>query len=185
MPNLPLPEGLERTDLECVMLKVAPLKIMGSVGGAVPDEYKDDLFYGTTPELKYAQGAVGENKAHITLLFGIHPSPHYRRNVNAVLKGWDPQTVHVSQVSTFPIRDEEQEYYVVKGDVQITPNLAEGRARIEVLDYSDQFPEYHPHLTLAYVKRTADIDKWVTFLDEMYGSKDFEVTGLDYGDGNE
>ncbi len=179
MPNLPLPEGLERMDLECVMLSVAPLDIHGAYG---EDLNEDDLFYGDTPELKYAQGAVAENNAHITLLFGIHPSPRYRKNVDSVLGKWKPGTLHVSGVSTFPIRDEEQEYYVVKGDVHVTRNLEEGRARIETLDYTDQFPEYHPHLTLAYVKRTADIDTWVKRLDEAFGGQDFEVAGLDYGD---
>lgn len=181
MPNLPLPEGIERTDLECVMLSIAPLDVMGTLGEGVSE---DDLFYGDTPELKYAQGAVGEKKAHVTLLFGIHPSPDYKRNVDAVLKGWTPEMIHVSQVSTFPIRDEEQEYYVVKGDVHVSSNLLEGRARLEVLDYTDPFPTYHPHVTLAYVKRTADIDKWVRYLDDVYGDQDFEVTGLDYGDDN-
>lgn len=180
MPNLPMPEGLGTPDLECVMLKLAPLDVMGAVGKGVSP---DDLFYGDTPELKYAQGAVAENKAHVTLMFGIHPSPHYRRNVDAVLKGWTPEMVHVGQVSTFPIRDESQEYYVVKGDVHVNSNLKEGRARMEVLDFTDQYADkYHPHVTLAYVKRTADIDKWVRYLDEVYGDQDFEVVGLDYGD---
>lgn len=179
MTNLSLPEGLERTDLECVMLSVAPLDIHQAYG---PTLNEDDLFYGDTPELKYAQGAVAEKNAHITLLYGIHPSRDYHRNVDAVLRGWKPETIHVTQVSTFPIRNEDQEYYVVKGDVKVTRNLLEGRARIETLDYTDEFPEYHPHLTLAYVKRTADIDKWVTYLDEVFGGQDFEVTGLDYGD---
>jgi 2'-5' RNA ligase len=174
-----MPEGLGTPDLECVMLKLAPLEVVDHLGKHAS---ADDLFYGDTPELKYAQGAVGEKKAHVTLLFGIHPSPTYRRKVDAVLKGWKPETVHVTEVSTFPIRDEEQEYYVVKGDVKVTDNLREGRARIEVLDHTDGFPEYHPHVTLAYVKRTANIDMWVQYLDEVYGGKDFEVTGLDYGD---
>jgi|SRR6478735_2704502 len=174
-----MPEGLGSPDLECVMLKIAPLDVRGALGKAFDE---NDFFYGTTPELKYAQGPVGEKKAHATLLFGIHPSPQYHRNVDAVLKGWTPETLHVNKVSTFPIRDEDQEYYVVKGDVSVNRNLREGRARIETLDYTDQFPVYHPHITLAYIKRSADIDKWVQYLDEVFGDQDYEVTGIDYGD---
>ena len=161
------------------MLKLAPFNVMDVLGDTVNP---DDLFYGDTPELKYAQGAVGESKAHVTLLFGIHPNPNYRRNVDIVLKGWTPESVRVSGVSTFPIRDPEQEYYVVKGDIEVTPNLLEGRARIEVLDHTDRFPIYHPHVTLAYVKRTADVDPWVSLLDKAYAGTEREVLGIDYGD---
>jgi 2'-5' RNA ligase len=173
-----MPEGLGSPDLECVMLALEPLQVVS----LVPDAHEGELFYGTTPELKYAQGAVGEDKAHVTLLFGIHPSPSYRRNVNAVLGTWKPAPIHIESVSTFPIRDEEQEYYVVKGDVMLTANLLEGRARITTLDHTDIFPVYHPHVTLAYVKRTADVDRWVNALNKAYAGKTFAVTGIDYGD---
>ena len=173
MPNLPLPEELDTTKLECVMLKLAPLK--------VPNLGEDDLFYGETPELKYAQGIVG-HKAHVTLLFGIHPSADYHRNVDAVLAGWEPEPIYIDQVSTFPIRDEDQEYYVVKGDVLVTKNLLEARARLEVLDHTDGFPEYHPHVTLAYVKRSANVDKWVSRLHDEFAMNRYEPEGIDYGD---
>lgn len=168
-----MPEGKTTADLECVMLKLDPLD--------VPNLGEDDLFYGDTPELKYAQGIVG-HKAHVTLLFGIHPSPSYRRNVDAVLKGWGPQDIYVNGVDVFPIRDPEQEYYVVKGDVAVTHNLREARARLETLDHTDGFPEYHPHVTLAYVKRSADIEKWVTELKKVFAHKNYEAKGIDYGD---
>jgi len=173
-----MPEGLGTPDLECVMLNIMPLAVLSLLW----DGAEKDLFYGTTPELKYAQGAVGESKAHVTLMFGIHPSPSYHRNVEAVLRGWMPEPILVSGVSTFPIRDESQDYYVVKGDVAVTPNLLEARARLEVLNHTDTFPVYHPHVTLAYVKRSADIDKWVMVLDKAYAGHEYSPIRLNYGD---
>lgn len=182
MANLPLPDGLESYDLECVMLDTANLPVMSSRGGPVPDALHGDLFFGSAPNLSYAQGAVGEDSAHVTLLFGIHPSPIYRRNVDAVLRGWSPEPVLLSGVSTFPVSGVDQEYVVIKADVAPTPNLLEARARLEILDHTDSHPTYHPHLTLAYVKRTADVDAWVTLLDSVYRGKTLAPLGINYGD---
>lgn len=178
MPNLPLPEGLEKPLLECVMLDIAPLPVLKFMH----TDAKSELFYGTTPELKYAQGAVGEKSAHATLLFGIHPSPTYRRNVDAVLRGWEPKDIHITHVDTFPIRDEAQEYYVLIGKVNPSHNLKVARARLETLNYTDTFPTYQPHVTLAYVLRDFDIAPWIQKLNEQYADSHHPVTGLNYGD---
>lgn len=179
MPNLPLPEGLSSPDLECVMLDVSPLNIRGAFGEGFNE---DDLFYGDTPELKYAQGAVGESSAHATLLFGIHPSKDYRRNVDAVLRGWEPEDLYVSHVGFFPSRDPEQDYNVIVAHVAPLPDLLEARARLEVLDHTDGFPEYKPHITLAYVKGSADLTEWVTRMDAVFGNRTYSALGINYGD---
>lgn len=179
MPNLPMPEGLGTPDLECVMLNVAPLDVRGAYGD---DFNENDLFYGTIPELRYAQGAVAEHKAHITLMFGIHPSPVYRRSVDAVLRGWEPEDLFIDRVGFFPSSIEGQDYNCIIGHVSPLPNLLEARARLEVLDYTDRFTEYRPHITLAYIKGSADLQTWVTRMDEVFGNRTYEVTGLDYGD---
>lgn len=179
MPNMEMPEGLTSSDLECVMLDVPPMNVREAFGD---DFNEDDLFYGDIPELKYAQGAVGETKAHVTLLFGIHPSPMYRRSVNAVLSGWKPEDVFIDHVGFFPSTIEGQDYNVIVGHVSPLPNLLEGRARLEVMEHTDRFPEYKPHITLAYVKGSADLEKWVTRMDAEFGNRTYEVLGLNYGD---
>lgn len=179
MPNLPLPEGLSSPDLECVMLDVDPLNVREAFGEGFSE---DDLFYGTTPELKYAQGAVGESTAHATLLFGIHPSPVYRRSVDAVLRGWEPEDLFVSHVGFFPSRDATQDYNVIVAHVEPMPNLLEARARLEILDYTDGFPEYRPHITLAYIKGSADLTEWVSRMDAVFGNRTYSPIGINYGD---
>ena len=179
MPNLPMPEGLTTSDLECVMLDIAPLDVRAAYGNAFNE---DDLFYGDIPELKYAQGDVAATKAHLTLLFGIHPSPSYRRNVDAVLRGWEPEDVFIDHVGHFPSRIEGQDYNCIVGHVTPLPNLLEGNARLKVLDHTDSFPEYKPHITLAYIKGSADLSKWITYMDEVFGNRTYEITGLNYGD---
>lgn len=179
MPNKPMPENLSSPDLECVMLDVDPLNIRESFGEGFSE---DDLFYGETPELKYAQGAVAEKNARLTLLFGIHPSKDYRRNVDAVLREWVPEDVFVDHVSFFPSSVDGQDYNVIVGKVTPLPNLLEGRARLEVLDYTDKFPDYSPHITLAYIKGSASLTKWIERMDAVFGNRTYAVNGINYGD---
>ena len=179
MPNLPMPEGLTTSDLECVMLDIAPLDVRGAYGKGLNE---DDFFYGDIPELKYAKGPVAERNAHATLLFGIHPSPMYRRSVDAVLRGWEPEDLFIDHVGFFPSSIEGQDYNCIVGHVTPLPNLLEARARLEILDYTDRFTEYKPHITLAYIKGSADLQTWVSYMDEVFGNRTYEVTGLNYGD---
>lgn len=179
MPNQKMPAGKTSADLECVMLNIEPLPVLRLMHQGAADE----LFYGTTPELKYAQGAVAETKAHATLLFGIHPRPTYRRDVDAVLKGWEPETIFIENVTAFPIRDEDQEYHVLIGKVKVTRNLLEARARLETLDFTDRYAaQYQPHVTLAYVKRGKNIGTWIENMDIVYGGTMHAPIGLNYGD---
>lgn len=179
MPNLPLPEGVSSPDLECVMLDIKPLRVREAYGD---DLNEDDFFYGDIPELRYAQGPVGEKTAHATVLFGIHPSPHYRRSVDAVLRGWEPEDLFIEHVGFFPSSIEGQDYNVIVGHVSPLPNLLEARARLEVLDYTDRFTEYKPHITLAYIKGEADLYEWILRMESVFANRTYEVTGLNYGD---
>ncbi|UDL16434.1 phosphoesterase [Microbacterium phage Zooman] len=178
MPNIPLPEGVKETDLRYFMLNTPLLDVSREYG---KDLNEDDYFYGDIPELKYAKGPVAETKAHLTLLGGIHPSPDYKRMVDAVLRGWKPEDVFVDHVSFFPSRIEGQDYNTVIAKVSVLPNLLEGNARLQVLDHTTQY-EFKPHITLAYIKGSADLPEWIKRMDEAFGGRTFEVTGYNYGD---
>jgi len=171
-----MPEGLGSPDLECVMLDIPPFPVR-TYGGP-----SSDLFYGDTPELKYAQGAVAETKAHVTLLFGIHPSSDYRRNVDSVLKGWEIPVVTIDHVGYFPSRIEGQDYNCVVAHVVPSPLLREANARLQVLDHTNEYPEYKPHITLVYIKGSANLDRWVRDLNTQYKGKQFIPAGINYGD---
>jgi len=179
MPNLPLPEHLSTTKLECVMLDIEPLDIHGAFGD---DLDEDDFFYGTIPELKYAQGPVAEKQAHLTLLFGIHPSPSYRRSVDAVLKGWKPEPIKLTSVIHFPSPIEGQDYNYIVAKVEKTPNVLEARARLAILDHTDRYPEYQPHVSLAVIKGSAPLGEWIKRMDTAFAGRTYEPGALDYGD---
>lgn len=170
MPNLPMPEGFDTPDLECVMLDLGPLQVKSPFGAAWQEK---ELFYGKHPKLKYAQGAVAEKEAHVTLLFGIHPSETYVDDVMTALGDWQPDDVYIQEVSFFPSNVEGEDYTVIVGKVLPTANLLLARKRLETLDYTDSFPEYKPHVTLAYIKgsKPKRIQRWVNTLNAYYRNR--------------
>lgn len=183
MPNEPMPEGLDTPDLECVMLDLGELDIQQAFGSAW-SKAESELFYGDHPKLKYAQGAVAEDNAHVTLLFGIHPSETYVSDVMEALGDWEPEDVYIQEVSFFPSNVEGQDYTCIIGKVQLTANLMLARKRLETLNFTDKFADnYRPHVTLAYIKgsKPKRIQRWVDTLNAYYANRVLTPHELDLG----
>lgn len=178
MANLPLPEGLETPDLECVMIDLPALDVLEAYGEDVDQE---DLFYGSVRELQYAQGDVAAGGSHVTMLFGIHPSMTYEQDVYSALDGWDIGEVLVGDVDVFPSRVEGQDYNCLVLRVMPTATLLNGRKRLEALPYTDSYPEYKPHVTLVYLKGTADVGEWKFRMQKAFANKVLPVNGLNLG----
>ena len=179
MSNLPLPEGVTTQDLECVMLNIDPFRYMErGWGGHLPIQ---DLFYGKSPELQYAQGLVGQRQAHVTLLFGIHPSTGYVRDVAEALDGWTPEPIELDRVTYFTPAVGGEDYKVVVASVVETTNLLEGRDRLTQLPHTDTFGVYRPHVTLAYINGKADVHEWVKMMGWVIDGRSYPITEIDYG----
>jgi len=178
MPNVPLPEGIKTTDLECVMLDLPPIDVHAAFG---PDIKEKHFFYGKVPELKYAQGPVAEKGAHVTLMFGIHPSETYVEDVMNALGDWTPEDIFVRKASYFPSSVEGQDYKVIVLEVAPSVNLLLARKRLETLNYTDRFTEYRPHITLAYVKGDKNIDRWLARLNVYFTNRLLYPTALNLG----
>ena len=91
----------------------------------------------------------GQPRPHLTLLFGIHNTVSDDEILNC-FEGFteDDFKVQLDGVSIF----ENPEFDVVKLGVVLTPKLKEINKKLSELPNSNQFPEYKPHITLAYVK---------------------------------
>jgi len=172
------------TDLGCIMLDLPSFKVTPFVLGG-----EDDLFYGKIPELKYAQGAVSETKAHVTLLFGLMESgKKWQDEVDAVLDGWKIESVTIGEISSFPSNIPGQDYDCIVGKIVVTPELLEGHQRLQLLPHIDTFPDYTPHVTLAYIKRDEEgvklgestKEKWLRSLQPLEGVN-LPISGLNYG----
>lgn len=170
---------IKMSDLGVVMLDVDPIQVTDMV-----DQGKQDLYFSENPGLTYVQGAVAESGAHLTLLFGLMKKGlEYKPVIDAVLEGWVPPRLEIESVEAFEsMYPGTEPYSCIVAKVKVTDELLEGHARLQMLPHVDTFPDYKPHITLAYVNKDAEA-KWLKALQGL-GSKRFAVNGINYGGGN-
>lgn len=158
--------GIDLYSLQAIMFDVANVPV---------SDYIDEpgsLFYGKTYKDRFAQGAVGERSAHLTLHQGIMENVP-ETFVSRVLEGWAPEPVRVDRIHAF----EAPDFFCVVAKLEVTENLAEGHDRLRLLPHIDCFPDYTPHITLAYIRPSAaTAARWKRYLAPLEGQT-FEVTG--------
>jgi hypothetical protein len=170
--------GIVVQDLGCVMLDVSPIK----VSDVVPE---DDLFQFDPDAPDYLKGYVSEQTAHVTLLYGFMESAQtYQPYIDELLHGLPLNSVKIDEVSFFPGKTpDDVSYYVLIAKVEVTDELKEANARMKMLPHIDTFPDYKPHITLAYIKGNDALrDKHISALNERLAGQPIAAIGLDYGD---
>lgn len=89
-----------------------------------------------------------ETQPHITILYGIHEDEIDPEVVcNVIEKNMKPLKFTITNVDIF----EQDEYDVVKYSVPVTPNLKRYRNLFLQFPNTQTYPEYNPHITIAYV----------------------------------
>lgn len=109
-----------------------------------------DFNYSIIPENDlYKEGTEygRECRPHVTIKFGFTKS-YSEEKMNDFLKNIKPFKIKIKELSLF----ETDKYDVVKFDV-ISDELNKLHKRFSKLPNEDEHPEYHPHITLAYVKK--------------------------------
>lgn len=156
--------------LGCIMMNTNQIPIAQYIKN--PDA---DLF--TKPG--WGGGLAGEDEAHVTLLFGLLENGNvWKDKVDMLLQGWKLPEVVIDEVSYFDLGDS----YAIIGLVRPTPEVVDGNERLSLLPHVNTFSEYHPHITLAYIKHDVDPAKWVSALAKKYNGQKIATTGLNYGD---
>lgn len=90
-----------------------------------------------------------EDYPHITLLYGLHSNEINDEDVIEFFNNIDPIDIEVSSISVF----ENDDFDVVKYEVIPTQELVHINNRIkEEFPYTSDFPDYKPHITIAYLK---------------------------------
>ena len=87
-----------------------------------------------------------EDEPHCTLLYGLHEEVT-TEDIEKVLDKYTYYTCKVHNASLF----ENPEYDVLKFDVK-GDNLNETNTDLQQYPFTSNFPDYHPHMTIAYVK---------------------------------
>lgn len=106
-----------------------------------------------------------EDNPHVTVLYGIHEDEIDPEVIMSVIENnMEPVTVTISNISIF----ENEIFDVVKYDVPDTEQLLKYREMfMKSFTNTQTFPDYHPHITLAYVK-PGEGSKYVKELDEPF-----------------
>lgn len=100
--------------------------------------HEDDIYDGDSTGL--------EREPHVTLLYGLHSDEIKDDDViNASIKGI--QSMGLGNPSLF----ENEKYDVLKFDVE-APFLIDINKELSKLPHTTDFPDYHPHCTIAYLK---------------------------------
>jgi len=87
-----------------------------------------------------------ENEPHCTLLYGLHEGVS-TENIKEVLDKHTYSTVKAHNASLFENPDYDVLKFDVKGD-----NLHETNSDLQQYPFTSNFPNYHPHMTIAYLK---------------------------------
>lgn len=94
-----------------------------------------------------------ETDPHVTILYGILPREHDAKEVKEKLLDTDidlHRYYELKHISIF----ESKEYDVVKFDLKDCDEVfGLNKYCTEVFDFENDFPDYHPHVTIAYVKK--------------------------------
>lgn len=150
--------GINLDELGCVMLDIEPLDNMYSI------EYEGAgtmLYASKNPDRKWINGWVVGSVAHITLLYGLLDNAHnWEKHINAVLDGWEMDTVEIDHISYFdsPYNDEDKNYWCIVAHIKVTPELMEGHQRLEFLPHINTFTGYKPHMTICYIEKRETTD---------------------------
>jgi 2'-5' RNA ligase len=107
-----------------------------------------------------------EKDPHVTLLYGLHSD---EISDDDVMKAVDKSIIKdlvLHKISAF----NNEKFDVLKFDVK-GEGLAENNENLKKFPYTTDYPDYHPHATVAYLK-PGTADKYI----KMLKDKEYEVT---------
>jgi len=132
----------ERTYFGCIMIDATMKDWMAKIKSIVK---KDDLY------IDPSDNSYGYNKnPHITILYGIHEDETDKDKIIEDIKTTlEPIETKIKEISIF----ENDEYDVVKFDIPVTKQLKKYRKHFLKYPNTQTFPDFHPHMTIAYVKK--------------------------------
>ena len=141
--------GIDPSDVGTVMLDVEDDNV-----ASVLDE--DMLYTSTDPKQWWVKGREGT--PHVTLLHGLLPQVD-QEAVDEVLAGWELPVLIMNQLTVFPGPLEQPYNCIVSTRTpEHSSELLAAHARLSMLPHVNFYPEYTPHVTIAYVHKTATED---------------------------
>ena len=136
------------------------LNEMGLLKEQHRNEYGCVMLYFTFPEMEDIHKLIDSNdifhevgeeygletEPHLTLLFGLHDGVP----TSAIEKVLDDKTFYTCKGHNASLF-ENKKFDVLKFDIE-GDNLHDVNAELKKQPHTSDFPDYHPHLTIAYLK---------------------------------
>lgn len=89
-----------------------------------------------------------DDEPHVTIKYGFSPDLT-RGDLAKILRDVAPFNIKLTGIGQF----QNEKYDVVKFNVDANENLLRLRERCDCYKNEDKFPDYKPHMTLAYVQK--------------------------------
>ena len=138
-----LKEGSGGHEYGCVMLY---LDIDKDWWKGILNKIEEEDVYNPKGERKYGKQPYDE--VHVTILYGLHANVPDKDVEELIEKITGPEII-LSEISTF--NNDDKGFDVVKFDVE-SKELNNMNKMFRELPYTNDYPEYHPHITISYVK---------------------------------
>jgi len=148
-------EGKEKYKYGCVMLYLELSKAKQKEIQALVSE--EDLYLGPKDEPGYGR----ETEPHVTILYGIHddvPDSDVEKLIDELVA----PDIMLNKISIFDNADKG--FDVVKFDVE-NKELNKMNKKFKTLPFTSDYPDYHAHVTIAYVK-PGEGKKYIHTLDD-------------------
>jgi len=183
--------GYNLSKLGCLMLDTEPI--------ILPKYIIQDKFFGDTTNFDmliesycyksankdrfWIDGYVASKTPHLTLFYGfLNEALCYKKHIDILLKDWKLDSVTIDDISFFESPYQDEKYYCIIAKIKKTDNLIDGNNRMKLLPNIHTFPEYTPHVTIAYIiKDEAVRDDVIGLLKTELVGKELKITGLNYG----
>ena len=153
------------------------LKLMKMINENRKYEYGCAMLYFDFPSLFKVQDAIDpkdlyedpdddsygfDDEPHVTLLFGLHKEVT-DEEVKDIVSSFVYRPIKLTKLSIF----ENPDYDVLKFDVSRSGGgeiLYKANKELRKLPYTSNFPDYHPHMTVGYLKKGTG-KKWAEKID--------------------
>lgn len=140
-------------------------------------------------EIQRIQGLIAssdvikvENEPHITVRYGLFDQPRMVESVRTLLSGTGDAVARIGSLSLF----EHDNQDVLKFDIE-SQHLTRLNERLGLLPNYDKFSTYHPHMTVAYVRKGTGqkyvvpsrvTGRQLVFSDIVYSTTEGEKTSI-------
>lgn len=148
----------------CVMLDVAPVDL----DGVIPDEW---CYSSPNPARPWISGR--QNEFHVTLLYGLLDNANtISDHVYKRLDGWGVPAggLESTALAAFQSPFEDEPYSCIVAEFVENSVLIDAHGRLSRLPHISTFPDYRPHVTLAYVHRDKEQEAMRAIMDHFRSS---------------